>query len=256
MLTQDLIVEALVDIGELMPGESLAPEDGNKGLTTLNEILDALSIERLGVFGWQWQTFPLAAGTGGPGSPYTLGPGGSMNGTRPVEIRSAVIVASFTSVNGLSIPTNIAKTLRFPIPVLPVDAYAAVSQKDMQALFPEKMFNDGAFPLSNVYFHPVPALNGLISVDLFSWLALTQFATLTTPFSMPPGYQMALRKLLAVNLCSSYGRTPPQDLVALANDFKGRLGDLNRPPVPGAMEEALLAQPPQPAMPPQQPQQR
>lgn len=66
-----------------------SPEDYAKGLSELNDLLDSLSIDRLGLFAVKKVSFALIAGQ----QDYTIGPAGATyTNERPVLIQTAAII--------------------------------------------------------------------------------------------------------------------------------------------------------------------
>ena len=70
------------------------------------------------------------------------------------------------------------------------------------------------------------------TAHLFSDLILTEFANTTSTFSLPQGYSRALKKLLALELAPTYGKTPSAELRMQAKDAMELLKGTNATPVP------------------------
>ena len=52
------------------------------------------------------------------------------------------------------------------------------------------------------------------------WGLISQYATIATVFSLPPGYKLALVLTLAEDLCRPFGRVLTQDLKDAARDAR------------------------------------
>ena len=85
----DIIQDALTAISEISRGQTPSPEDYAKGLSELNDLLDSLSVERLGLYAVKKVDFALIAGQ----QDYTIGPvGATYTNERPVLIQTAAII--------------------------------------------------------------------------------------------------------------------------------------------------------------------
>lgn len=85
----DIITDALTAFSELGRGQRPAPEDLAKGLSELNDLLDSLSAERLGIYAVK----PLAVQLTPGQQDYTIGPtGADFTNERPVLIQTAAII--------------------------------------------------------------------------------------------------------------------------------------------------------------------
>jgi hypothetical protein len=85
------------------------------------------------------------------------------------------------------------------------------------------------FPLGTLWVYPNPGAAG--ELHLFTDLILSQFATLTTNYNLPQGYNRALKKLLALELCPSWGKEPSRELLKQASEAKTLIKGLNSEPV-------------------------
>lgn len=84
-----IIADALVSMSEISRGQTPAPEDYAKGLSELNDLLDSLSVERLGIYAVK----PLAVQLTPGQQDYTIGPtGADFTNERPVLIQTAAII--------------------------------------------------------------------------------------------------------------------------------------------------------------------
>jgi hypothetical protein len=62
-------------------------------------------------------------------------------------------------------------------------------------------------------------------------MILSEFTNLTQAINLPQGYSRALKKLLALELCPIFGKTPSPQLVLQAKEAKTLLKDQNQSPV-------------------------
>jgi hypothetical protein len=215
---QDIITYSLQDLGELAPGETASTDDLNTGLVKLNQILASWSIQRLNIYAILRQEWNLSNGT----QQYTIGAGGAFNGPRPVSIRQATFV---TQSSGL----------RFPIQILTAEQWGSILEQGAAGPIVRKLYYDDNYPLATIYVTPAPNAGG--NLELYTWEQITQLASLTTTFDMPPGYELALRYNLALALAPGYGRPIDPLLKDDADRALAALRGLNAPPHQGEAQE-------------------
>lgn len=208
-------------------GQTPSANTTNDALTSLNDLLDSWSNESL-------ITFPilreqLSFASAGAKQVYTWGTGGDLNSARPMRIQTAAIQLNSSS-----------PSVELPMDILNEDQYAAVILKGTTSSFPLCVYIDDAYPTRSINVWPVPTdtTNNLI---LYSQKPLVS-AALSTPLSLPPGYQRALRFNLAIELGPEFGRPVPQEVIALAEQSKAAIKRNNKKPaylqVDGAIRSA------------------
>jgi hypothetical protein len=214
----DLVNSALHLIGAKDPIESATAQEAADGLASLNNLLDSWTTDRLFVFRlaetvYNW---PATAATA------TVGIGGDINITRPVQVEDSYIVSS-----GIS----------YPVQKMNRDGYTSIPQKNLSVNFPEWMYYDAAYPLATLYLYTVPA--SLLEFHLVYWAPLSAFGAITDVVSFPPGYQRALRYNLAVEIASEYSMDVPPAVAAIALKSAANIKRLNSPPVTSQIEVAF-----------------
>jgi hypothetical protein len=202
----DLITAALVELNVVAAGEVVPSGDALLGLASLNRMLDSWKTEHLLVSSITRTTFTITPST----ATYTVGTGGTVNVSRPVYIDHV----TFLDTSGTT-------PLEIPLVSLTDDAWTAVALKDMESPWPTAYYYQGTFPLGTLTFWPVPTSTTITGV-LYGGVGAPEMATLVTAFSLPPGYQMAICKNLAVDLSVSYKIDPQtiQLLIKQAADSK------------------------------------
>lgn len=85
------------------------------------------------------------------------------------------------------------------------------------------------FPLGTLWVYPNPQMAG--EVHLFTDLILSEFATLTQNVNLPQGYTRALKKLMSLELCPSWAKTPSPQLIRQAGEARAFIKGLNASPV-------------------------
>jgi len=236
MTAQDIITAALRDIMIVRTGQTPAATELADGLAALNRMLANWNTERLVVYAMNKFTGTLTAGK----QNYTIGAGGDFSTTRPISIHSATIVSAVGSFT-------------FPVALVDEKEFNSVpGRSTRQAKVPKKLWYQPLYPLGVVWLFPVP--NTAASLELYSWVQLAQFAALGDNFDLPPGYELAIEKNLAIYLAPMFERVPSQALLLEATQAKSAITGVNAPPVPGAAEEVQTtgqAQPTPPAVPQQ-----
>lgn len=214
-------------IGALASGEVPTAAEASDALTVLNQMLDAWTADRLQVFTISLGTFPLVPGQ----QVYTMGTGGNFNATRPAKIDRASIVSL----------TNPAQPLELEIQVYTDKDWQAIPVKNVSTTLPQGVYPDGAFPLNNLSYWPIPTV--AVNTIIYSWTALTQFSDLTTDLSFPPGYPEALRYNLAARLMAempgSYNQVTAGITVSLATESLARIRSINLPIIQSEFDPAL-----------------
>jgi hypothetical protein len=157
------------------------------------------------------ETFPLVSGQGGPENPYTVGPGGSFNTTRPISVAE---ISGWALLLGGTSPA-----VEIPRAMLTDDAFQAIAIKDLaNPLYTEAYYNPTyASGLGTVILWPVPNT----AVNTFVWyrnLPVANFPSLTAAIDLPEGLAEALMYNLAVRLGSggAYGKVAQPDVLTLA----------------------------------------
>jgi hypothetical protein len=212
-------------IGVLAEGESLSAQGANDALNSLNDLLDSWSNEGLIAFPLLRETFALA--TVGLQQTYTWGTGANLNSAWPMRVRKALI-----QLTGTSPP------IELPMQMLNADEYAAVVLKTLQSNFPLYCYIDDAYPARNVNVWPVPT-DSTNSLGFYSTKPLITIATLGQVLSVPPGYLRAIRYALAIELAPEYGKTAPQEVIAIAEQSKAAIKRNNTKPIYLTMDAAL-----------------
>ena len=176
------------------------------GLRRINMLLGSWSIQPATIPVVAREVFPLVAGKGGPNTPYTIGPGGDFDTTRPATLKAAGCLLN-ASTPPVEIPRDIATE----------DAYEAIAIKDLtNALFTSVYYNATfASGFGTVYLWPIPntALNSLV---LYRQSQLALFSSTTAQYDLPEGMDEALEYNLAVRLAAPSQVAVPEDVKALA----------------------------------------
>jgi hypothetical protein len=138
---------------------------------------------------------------------------------RPARIRK-----SFTRVT-----TSAASGLDYWFEMISFERYNEIGLKTVPGPWPYLAAYQPTFPLGTLWVYPSPSIAG--QVFLYTDLILSQFTSLTQLVNLPQGYNRALKKLLALELCPTFGKTPSPQLILQAKEAKNLLKDQNSSPV-------------------------
>jgi hypothetical protein len=137
---------------------------------------------------------------------------------RPLRVNSG-----YTRVTG-----GVANGLDYYFDVISYERYKEIGFKGVPGPWPYMLAYQPTYPLGTLWVYPTPAAAN--QVHLFTDLLLEEF-TLTTEVQLPQGYNRALKKILALELCPMFGKTPSAQLMLQAKEARELLGAQNTSPV-------------------------
>jgi hypothetical protein len=200
----------------------MASNEGEDGLSSLNDMIDSWSNENLLINTKVREVFPLVAAQ----SSYTMGPTGNFNTTRPLKIELALMQDAGTLIET-------------PVEIFTKEQFASISLKTLTSNDPQYIYPTGSYPLETVHVWPVPTeANNLV---LYSWKPLATLANLSTEFSLPPGYGRALKYNLALELAPEYGRAVPELVAMIAAESKANIKRMNSKPNYLLVDKSLIS---------------
>ena len=285
----EIILDALIDINALSPGQPLPGNNAAVALRKVNDLLDSLSTDQDFVYTTIENIFFLTPNQ----FKYTVGNpvGGTFSGTlvsgsptiSNVTIPSALILGgTITDVQTavppnttvLAIGTNTVTlsanatqnvptpetftyttpgNINIPRPLRINSGYTritAAGNNNLDYWFECTMslerynefglkFNPGpwplvlafqpTFPLGTFWFYPNPSIAG--EVHLFTDLIFTEFTNLNANVNLPQGYTRALKKLAALELAPSWGKSVTPQLQRQAAEARAFIKRLNASPI-------------------------
>jgi hypothetical protein len=112
---------------------------------------------------------------------------------------------------------------------LTMDRYNELGYKGIPGPWPIASAYQSTFPLGTLWIYPMPT--SAYEVHLFTDLIFNQATSITQTVSLPQGYNRALKKLLALELCPEYGKTPSRELRRQASEARAFIKGLNASPV-------------------------
>jgi hypothetical protein len=177
-----IITGALQELGVVGAGDSLSAEDSSVSLLALNVLADAWLTEP----NYMYATTTVSASLSAGDTSLTIGASQDLNTARPIRLEQGCFVTS----SGID----------YPLAVITEAEYNAISDKSLSGAWPEVCFYDGGSPTGNVYFYPT----GACTVKLNVLTQLSQFADLTTSYTLPPGYERAFKFTLAEEVANTF----------------------------------------------------
>lgn len=201
---RDIVKDALRDLGVFGEGESLSDDDAARGLRAANDMLDAWAVEKLMLHAFTVVEHTLEASK----ASYTIGPSGAdITATRPQAILGAHI--------------RDANNIDTPIKVWAFRDYEMIVDKTVESTLPYRLAYNPDVTSGTVYLWPTPDTANTLRMDVST--LLSEFTSLDTTFTFPPGYRRCLRKNLALELAPMFGVAPSKELTKQAVESKGRL---------------------------------
>lgn len=201
-----LITRALKTIGVLAAGDTPGGYMITDSFLDLNEMMGSLAIQPQTIGVIAREEFALVAGQGGPSNPYTIGPGGNFNTSRPADLDGAGILLGGTP-----------PLIEVPRAIYTDDAYEAVAIKELQSSIFTGVYYNQTFSagLGEINLWPVPntATNSLV---LYRSQQLETFSSLTATYYVANGYAEMLRYQLAVRLAIVFQKPISSDVKEMA----------------------------------------
>lgn len=191
---QTMITTALQKLLVVKPGAAASAAQLALGLIDLNDLLKSWRQYGLTTWARRSQTFNLTVAK----TSYTLGSGGDVVMTRPVEI-----LGGYVTRDEVDIPlTHLGKT-----------DWVNLANKTLAGV-PTQFWYDPQLTRGVFYPWPVPDETGL-TITLDYHLPLTAMVAADT-IDMPDEWAAAVKFNLAVHMAPGTGRSVPQEVAALA----------------------------------------
>jgi hypothetical protein len=173
MTVLELITDSLAEIGVIASGEPVSADDAALALRHLNAILDDAAIDRSKIHQINVDSYTLTPSL----NPHTIGvdPAGVLTATL-AYVRPSKILRAFIGT-GAS---------RREIDVLTEQEYANIMDQTGSGE-PSGVYPDYAAPLCGLYFYPVPS--AAYVYEQHSYKQFTEFSSLTSILTFPPGYR-------------------------------------------------------------------
>tara|TARA_R110000868_G_scaffold410509_1_gene698915 strand:- start:587 stop:1342 length:756 start_codon:yes stop_codon:yes gene_type:complete len=197
-----LIETAFQHLGVYQPGETVSSADAATAFTMLNGMMESLGLQTLTIPVQSREVFSLVAGQGGPSNPYTIGPGGDFNTTRPQWISGCGLVLGGNPA---------ASTVEIPRSVYTNDMYQLIQIKDLPNAYYTGLYYNPTYAggLGSIYLWPVPNTS-VNQLTLYRLAQLANFSSLSASYDLPPGYLLMIPYNLALMMGTMWpaGVTP------------------------------------------------
>ena len=202
---QSLINVAFTNLGAMDPGGTPSVSDSEAALILLNQQMGIWRLQDKFIWSVGSASYPLILAQ----QSYKIGPAATdFNTARPTFIQSAQI-----SLPGPN-PTNpIVHDMR----IIEQQEYAMIRDKAAVAAIPERLYNDRASPISNLYIWPTARCSTATNLVLYTWAQLPVFPDLVTPFDLPDGYKEPITHALAVRCAPMFGTAIASDTLQTVN---------------------------------------
>lgn len=201
------ITNAFLLLQVFQPGDTIPMADSAYALTVLNDFLRSLKLDVTMAPVNVREVFPIVAGKGSPDTPYTIGPGGDFNTTRPATNAEITGAADRLGTTGVELPRGILNDSQ----------YNDIRIKGLPSALPTWLYYNTTYAggLGTIQLYPVPnvATDALV---LYRQQPLATFASLTAAYDLPEGYEMMIDYNLADLLQVAYGKVLPPSAVARA----------------------------------------
>ena len=207
-----IIRQSLSRIGVRAAGEDVDGGDAADALDVLNAMLDAWRVESLFAVATTTISATLPANTQqinvGPAQTVAVDP-------RPIRFEAG----STYRVDGIDYPLQDVTEAEF----------AAISVKATSAIGPDVFFYRPNFPIATLDFYPRASAS--LTLSLVALVQVTEFADLTTDYSLAPGYERTIVLSLAEELAPMFETKLDARLAAQARNAR-RLLKRNNSHVP------------------------
>ncbi len=218
--SRELITGALRLINAVQANEEPSAEDMDISRESLNALIDSKSNDLLNIHTITPYRFLLTPGQ----FKYSLGPDGTWSIPRPMRIEQAKVMLN-PIVSDQLVITSDTNTLFLPFKMLNDEQFADIRQRGLNNNWPTVFFDNGGYPLRDVYVWPVPTTRQ--AVELWLWEPLRIY-DLDTELDLPQGYERYLRFKLAVEVAAEFGKDISQAVMDLSIEAEKNLKSLNQ----------------------------
>jgi len=197
---QQLINRSLTLCGRLGAGRGAGESESEVSLGVLNAMLDTWRTSGLLVYAVRDDQYTLSPGDD-PQQDYYIGPAAADFDTdRPTYIQAANVILD-----------ALDSSLKRPLDLVNAAKWSEIETIDDHSVRPRLLYNDYAWPVSRLRFWPIPSKE--ITLELFTWQAVTQLDSLGENVTLPPAYERAVTYNLALELGNVF-ELPVRELVA------------------------------------------
>ena len=213
----DIATDALLSLGVYAPGEAISAADMGQAFTTFNDMADFLSTQRLASYANLEQNFTLVPGQ----NRYTIGATGTIAGARPMDILTNPGACRVVDPQGTNYIVRVVDQFSFNS----LSSGTIAGSNVVTSNTPDVLFYDPQFPNGVINVWPTPTTAWTLYFDCR--LAISEAATYTSAVSLPPGYNLMLKRNLAKWLLPYFGaQVAPQDQARILQDARETLAQV------------------------------
>lgn len=222
---RDICTQALQDLMVVGADQSMSATEGVLAFNKLNNLMDQGTTESLLLYSQLRTETVMSAGT----ASYTVGDGGNIDIPRPLYLD----FVNYYDTDAGDPPAE--------IPLIPLtdQAWAGLQIKELESNLPTSYYYNLTFPLATLSLYPIPTSDTLVLVT-YNRQQITEFASLDTVISLPPGWRRYLVSNLAVELAPAFEREPSATLLRIAQDSKAKLKRSNIRLVDAVLDRGAL----------------
>lgn len=226
---RDLIISTFRLLGITSQGEQPSGAETQDAFARLNEMIDAWATERFTMPATERVTFSLTAGQ----ADYRIGPASASPAPDwvwdpvPQYIEGVSLVLTSTTPH-----TELA------MGELTEQAYESIKQKTLATILPTSWYYQALQPCGVFWLWPVPT-TAANTIAVYLPVVLQQFATLSTEYTLAPGYTRAIRYNLAVELAPEFGRQLDPLILRTASDALAAVKRINVPMIDLTMDGGI-----------------
>lgn len=210
---REIVQDAFQVLQIYSPGENMLEGDVGRAFEVLNDMLDSWSNESLTTYATLEQSVTFIPGK----YQYTIGTGADIDAVRPLRLTHG-----YGAAYVLDQTEN-----RYPLEVIDRTRWNQIGNiANVNANIPMYLWYDPQFPWGVLNFFPIPNIGYQAFWD--SYLQFASFPSLDVDANLPPGYTMALKRNLALELAPYYpGAVLSQRLIEAAQRAKGNVKRTN-----------------------------
>jgi hypothetical protein len=201
-----------------------ATPSGNQladGLTAINGMLESWRTKKLYAYAEVNSSLTLVSSQ----QSYSVGVGGNLNITRPVQFEDAYITQS---------------NVDSPVRLIDQMTWDSIPDKTVTSPIVQYAFYNPTMTgsLGTLLVYPTP--NAANVLHLISWIVLDSLSAVGDTVLLPPGYDRAISSNLAIELAPEYRIDPSENLKAIARESKAAIKGMNITPVLAGSELSMI----------------
>jgi hypothetical protein len=205
MTVNDLVADALREIGVIDAGEAPVYDDAMTGFRGLNRLIDGWKAQRFSLHEIVRTVWTIVAST----ASYTVGSGADIDVSRPVLLNRV-------SYQDTSVSPYQERTLD----MLTDDVYSRIMFKSQESELPRSWYYNPTLTTSGygtLYLWPIPTATTLEGV-MYAPKVIEKFTALSDDVQLAPGYEEYIVKKLAIRLAPQFGRVVDAELKEQAEE--------------------------------------